>query len=104
MGFMDFSITSTLFGTNGGARRVEEGSEATRVDEALPLKDNSTSPGSSPDSRPSFSGQPRTLQASLPSSWYASEKFFDLESRAIFAQVTYLLNCAYLQGLASCYP
>lgn len=30
--------------------------------------------------------QPRALQVSLPSSWYTSENFFALETRAIFSQ------------------
>jgi hypothetical protein len=35
--------------------------------------------------------QSRPLRASLPSSWYTSENFFALETRAIFSQVIYPL-------------
>ena len=31
--------------------------------------------------------QPRSLQVSLPSSWYTNENFLALEARAIFSQV-----------------
>jgi hypothetical protein len=93
MGFMDFSITSSLFGANDPAD-VAEGADDVGVDKpdvpsGVPVASPSVPDDSSTEPRrlPATTEAQRSPKPSLPSSWYTSENFFALEVRAIFSQV-----------------
>ena len=73
-------------------RLSESDSSASSLNSPL-FANSSVSSGSS-----TTTVQPRSLQVSLPSSWYTSENFFALETRAIFSQVLphLILSIAYM--------
>jgi nitrite reductase/ring-hydroxylating ferredoxin subunit len=91
MGLMNFSIISQWFGRTEEECSSKNNGDAASLEKVPPLSDSLPKRNQGSGERrpePKRSALPTTpLQASLPSTWYTSEKFFELETRAIFSQV-----------------
>lgn len=100
MGLKRFSIGSSFFGKDEHKDPVAELVVNTAmlekgVSEVDSLASSSPPAPSTESLFPKTSSttpvEERPLRSSIPSSWYTSENFFALETRAIFAQVASLL-------------
>ena len=105
-----FKIRSNNITSSFDDRSPEESLMERRLSESDSSASSLNSPhlgSSTVSSRSSISTiHPRTLQVSLPSSWYTSENFFALETRAIFSQVCPHLSCEdrlHGAGMALCH-
>lgn len=99
MGLKRFSIGSSFFGreeqkdpaaelvvdTATLERQLSEVDSLSSPNDAEPSAESLLSKSSS-----TTSVEARPLRSSIPSTWYTSENFFALETRAIFAQVASL--------------
>jgi hypothetical protein len=95
MGLKNLSLSSGFIGKLDGETDVIIHSEIASPAQTLTLQEslyvngngNQSFPPESATSNRSLFKDQMELRASLPSSWYTSENFFALETRAIFSQV-----------------
>ena len=103
MGFKTFSIGSTFFGRDAEKEELQQVVDTNSIERKSSDVDSKSSTSGvtvvptaeNPLSKKSSMSDVQTgpLRSSIPSSWYTSENFFALETRAIFSQVyTHLLT------------